>query len=59
MSNDMTQYVTTRVAAAQMGVDTSYIRNLLLRGKVKGIKLGYDWLVYLPSMTVRTIIKTP
>ncbi len=42
MSNDLTQYVTTRQAADSLGVVTDHINHLLAKGKIKGVKLGYS-----------------
>ncbi len=50
MSTDLTQYVTTRQVADSLGVVTDHINHLLAKGKIKGIKLGYSWLVYVPSL---------
>jgi excisionase family DNA binding protein len=49
-SNDLSQYVTTRQAAEILGVVTDHINHLLISRKLRGIKLGYSWLVYVPSI---------
>ncbi len=59
MSNDLTQYVTTRQAADSLGVVTDHINHLLAKGKIKGIKLGYSWLVYVPSLEAYQKSKSP
>ena len=55
MTKDLTKFaekfVTTKKAAEMLGgVDTSHIRNLLIDGKIDGIKQGHDWLVFTPSL---------
>lgn len=50
MSKDLTQYVTTRRAAELLGVDRTHVNRLLIEKRIKGIKPGHDWLVYLPSL---------
>lgn len=47
---DLTKYVTTREAAELLGVDSSRIRGLLLSDRIRGKKLGHDWLVFRPSL---------
>lgn len=47
---DLTKYVTTREAAELLGVDSSRVRGLLLSDRIKGKKLGHDWLVFRPSL---------
>ncbi|MBI5651468.1 MAG: helix-turn-helix domain-containing protein [Chloroflexi bacterium] len=47
---NLRKYVTTRQAAVMLGVGQEHIRKLLSASKVKGIKLGHDWLVFAPSM---------
>ncbi|MFC2060605.1 hypothetical protein ACFLTZ_05930 [Chloroflexota bacterium] len=32
-------------AAQRLGLDTSQIRRLLIKGKIEGKKLGHDWVV--------------
>ncbi len=59
MSTDLTQYVTTRQAADKLGVVTDHINHLLAKGKIKGIKLGYSWLVYAPSLDEYQQTKSP
>jgi len=50
MSNDLTQYVTTKQAARILGVATEHVNRLLIEKKLKGLKLGYSWLVFVPSI---------
>ncbi len=50
MVNDLTNYVTTSRAADMLGVGQNQIRGLLARDKISGIKLGHDWIVYVPSL---------
>jgi excisionase family DNA binding protein len=50
MSRDLTKYVTTRQAAEMLGVKQDHIRKLLGLGKVRGIKLGHDWIIFVPSI---------
>jgi len=47
---NLSKYVTTKQAAVMLGVGQEHIRKLLSASKVKGIKLGHDWLVFAPSM---------
>ena len=32
-------------AAEKLGLDTSQVRRLLAKGKIKGVKLARDWIV--------------
>ncbi len=59
MSKDLTQYVTTKQAAEMLGVDPSQAARLVRDGKVKGIKLGHDWLVFAPSIEHYLATKPP
>lgn len=44
------QYVTTKKAAEMLGVTQDHITRLLTGEKIKGIKLGHESLVYVPSL---------
>ena len=44
------QYVTTKQAAEMLGVVTEHVNRLLIEKKIRGVKLGYSWLVFLPSL---------
>jgi hypothetical protein len=46
----VTDYVTTKKAAEMLGSSQDHIRLLLGRNRVKGIMLGHDWLVFVPSI---------
>jgi len=50
MTRDLTKYVTTREAAEMLGVNRFWIVRLLASEKIKGRKLGHDWLVFAPSL---------
>lgn len=50
LARDLAQYVTTEVAAEMLGVSPNHIRLLLGRNKIRGIKLGHDWIVFVPSL---------
>ena len=50
MTTDLTKYVTTRQAAEMLGVETDHINHLLIAKKLRGVKLGYSWLVFVPSV---------
>jgi hypothetical protein len=50
MSKDLTQYVPTGQAARMLGVSSNHIRLLLGRGKLRGVKLGHEWIVFIPSI---------
>lgn len=45
MSDERTTPYTTKELAEAAGVYQSYIRQLLLAGKLTGEKLGRDWLI--------------
>ena len=47
---ELNQYLTTKKAAELLGVDRTQAARLVREGKIKGIKLGHDWLVYSPSL---------
>ena len=60
MSKDLTQYVTTKQAAEMLGgVATEHINHLILDGKVKAIKFGKAWMVYVPSLRKYRETKSP
>lgn len=61
MSQDLSQYVGTKKAAALLGVDDSMIRRLLSSPdkRIKGMKFGHDWLVYVPSLEKYAATKSP
>lgn len=50
MGSDLNQFVTTSEAAELLGVLTSSVDHLLYSGRIKGKKIGRDWLVYRPSL---------
>ncbi|MBM3129235.1 MAG: helix-turn-helix domain-containing protein [Chloroflexi bacterium] len=50
LSKDLSKYVTTKQAAEMLGVGQEHVRKLLGRSKVKGIHIGRDWLVFVPSL---------
>jgi len=50
MARDLSKYLNTKRAAEMLGVKQDHIRKLLAQGKVKGIKVGHDWLVFVPSI---------
>ena len=41
----MTEVYSVREAADKLGLDTSQVRRLLSKDKIKGKKLGHDWVV--------------
>jgi len=41
----MKEILVTKEAAKRMGISQAHLRRLLEAGKVKGIKLGHDWIV--------------
>ena len=45
MKKNKTNYLTSSEAAALLSVDVSYIRYLILRGKIKAEKIGRDWAI--------------
>ena len=50
MARDLTKYVPTKQAATMLGVNRFWIVRLLADKRLKGIKLGHDWLVFVPSI---------
>ena len=50
MAKDLTKYVTTDQAAELMGVLPTSINHLIHDGRLKAIKLGRDWMVFVPSI---------
>jgi excisionase family DNA binding protein len=59
MSKNLTDYVTTKQAAEMLGVLQTSIAHLLYNKKIKGIKLGGMWLIYLPSLEHYLANKSP
>ncbi len=49
-SYDLTDYVTTPQAAELLGMKTTSVNHLLHSGRLLGIKLGRDWLIYRSSV---------
>lgn len=45
MSKTQSNLLSTAMAAEILGFTPDYVRNLIRKGKIKGIKLGHDWLV--------------
>lgn len=39
------KYYGTQEAAAQLGISESKVRRLLVKGSIKGLKLGKTWLI--------------
>ncbi len=50
MSESLGDYTTTAKAAEMLGVNRFWIVRLLAQGRLKGIKPGHDWLVFVPSI---------
>lgn len=50
MSKDLTKYVTVLQAAEIMGVGRIQASYLVKNKKLRGIKMGRGWLVYIPSI---------
>jgi excisionase family DNA binding protein len=50
MAKDLTKYVPTKQAAKMLGVNRFWIARLLTEERLKGIKVGRDWLVFVPSI---------
>ena len=50
MSDNLSDYLTTRQAAELLGVDRTHINRLLIDGKLKGQKIGHNWMVFRPSL---------
>lgn len=57
--DSLSAYVPTIRAAEIMGVGRRHVVYLLTTGKVRGIKLGHDWLVYAPSLDEYLSRKSP
>jgi excisionase family DNA binding protein len=45
-----TEWITTSEAGRLTGYDVAHIRRLVREGRVRGMKFGRDWLVYLRSV---------
>ena len=50
-------YISSKEAGEIAGVTTGYIRRLLLQGRLKGKKIGRDWLVNRKS--VQEFVQSP
>jgi len=59
MGAELRHYVTTMQGAKMLGVDPSQVARLVRDGKLKGIKLGHDWLVFAPSIEKYLETKSP
>ncbi len=47
---DLADYITTQEAAKKLGYHVVHVRRMLREGDLQGIKVGYIWLVYKPSV---------
>ncbi len=56
---DLSRYVTTKQAAEMLGVDRTQAARLVKAGKLKGVKLGHDWLVSRDSISKYLQTKSP
>lgn len=45
MSDELSEWITTKEAAELTGYTTSYIRKAIYRDRLKGKKLGRDWVL--------------
>jgi len=50
MTTDLTKYATTRQAAEMMGVVTDHVYRLIEGEKLKSVRLGHEWLIFVPSI---------
>ncbi|GIL15275.1 MAG: hypothetical protein BroJett039_04480 [Chloroflexota bacterium] len=50
MSELLPNYVTTRQAADMLGVDISQATRLVKSGRIEGIQIGREWLVFKASV---------
>ena len=50
MKDSIDDYRTTREASQLFGVSQDHVRKLLFFGKIRGKRLGHDWLVFIPSL---------
>ncbi len=58
-SDSLSNYVTTKRAAEMLGVVTDHVYRLIEGGKVKSIRLGHEWLIYVPSLERYLETKSP
>lgn len=59
MSNALSDYVTTKEAAELLGVDRTHINRLLRENRLRGQKLGHEWIIFRPSLTEYLQTKDP
>lgn len=50
MSDSLSDYVTTKEAAELLGVDRTHINRLRIEGRIRGVQLGHEWLIFRPSL---------
>lgn len=50
MSDNLSDYLTTTQTAVLLGVNRHHINRLLIGGKLKGQKVGNNWMVYRPGI---------
>ena len=50
MSDSLSDYVTTKEAAALLGIRVDSVIHLLAADRLRGKKIGNTWLVYKPSI---------
>lgn len=43
-------FISTAIACQRTGFSRGYIQRLVKRGRVEGVKLGHDWLIYEDSL---------
>jgi excisionase family DNA binding protein len=56
MSKTPSDLVSTTMAAQILGFTPDYIRNMIRKGRIKGFKLGHDWLI--PRKALANIERT-
>jgi excisionase family DNA binding protein len=50
MEEGIQGYITTKQAAERGSIDPSHVVRLLQQGKIRGVKVGRDWLVIPESL---------
>ncbi|MBI5653993.1 MAG: helix-turn-helix domain-containing protein [Chloroflexi bacterium] len=58
MSRDLNQYVTTKQAAVLLGVVPDHVYRLLEGEKIQALRLGHEWLIYVPSLEKYQVTKS-
>ncbi len=59
MGEPLNKFISTKEAGEVMGIHYSQVTRLLNEGRLQGMKIGHDWLVFKPSINKYLETKSP